>query len=38
MMCEPEQDGYLDKEKEDADTEFADKLMNTAKNSYQCEM
>ena len=38
MMCEPEQDGYLDKEKEDADTEFADKLMNMAKNSYQCEM
>ena len=37
-MCEPGQGGCLDKEKEDDDTEFAEKLMNMAKNSYQCEM
>ena len=35
IMCESEQGVYLDKEKEDADTEFANKLMNRERSSYQ---
>ena len=35
MMCEPEQGVYLEEEKEDADTGFADKLMNKENSSYQ---
>ena len=34
IMCEFEQGLYLDKEKEDADTKFADKIMNKEMSSY----
>ena len=34
-MCEPEQGVYLDKEEEDVDIRFADKLMSKEKSSYQ---
>ena len=35
MMCEPKQGVYLEEEKEDADTGFADKLMKKENSSYQ---
>ena len=37
MMCESEQGVYLKEEKEDADTGFADKLMNKENSSYPYE-
>ena len=35
VMCEPEQGVCLKEEKEDADTVFADKLVNKENSSYQ---
>ena len=34
-MCELEQGGYLDGKREDVDIDFADKLMDLEKSSYQ---
>ena len=36
VMCEPEQGVFPEEEKEDANTEFDDKLMNRENSSYQC--
>ena len=38
MMCELEQGVYLEEEKEDANTEFAIKLLDMARCSYQYDM